>query len=133
MRLAIIAVVALEVVLRPPSEALSTFLQELALRWGVGARLALGDDPFTALFSESVARVVVTTSDPGGVKTTADWAGVPVTELGTTGGGSLVVDGLPDLPLTELRAAWTATLPALFGGPEHGTPLTVPAGTVPTS
>ncbi|HZB19693.1 MAG TPA: hypothetical protein VE463_07620, partial [Blastococcus sp.] len=59
--------------------------------------------------------------------------GVPVTELGTTGGDSLSVDGVLDLPLAELRAAWTATLPALFGGPEYSTPLTVPAGTVPTS
>ena len=99
----------------------------------MGARLDLGGDPFTALFSESTARVVVTTSDPGGVKTTARWAGVPVTELGTTGGDVLAVDGVLDLPLAELRAAWTATLPALFGGPEHSTPLTVPAGTVPTS
>ena len=88
---------------------------------------------FTALFSESTGRVVVTTSDPGGVKTTAQWAGVAVTELGTTGGRALAVDGLLEMPLDELRAAWTATLPALFGGPEHGTPLTVPAGTVPTS
>jgi NhaP-type Na+/H+ or K+/H+ antiporter len=37
---AITAVVALEVALRPVSEALPTFLQELALRWGVG--LVLG-------------------------------------------------------------------------------------------
>jgi phosphoribosylformylglycinamidine synthase subunit PurL len=56
-----------------------------------------------------------------------------VTELGTTGGDSLSIDGVLDLRLAELRAAWTATLPALFGGPEHSTPLTVPAGTVPTS
>ncbi|SOD94471.1 phosphoribosylformylglycinamidine synthase subunit PurL [Blastococcus haudaquaticus] len=108
-------------------------LTESALRHGVGARLRLDGDAFTALFSESTARVVVTTSDPGGVKTTAQWAGVPVTELGTTGGDALVLDGLLELPLTEVRAAWTATLPALFGGPEHGTTFTVPAGTVPTS
>ncbi|WP_225414221.1 cation:proton antiporter [Stigmatella hybrida] len=38
---AITAVVALEVALRPPSEALSTFLRELALRWGVGLGLGL--------------------------------------------------------------------------------------------
>jgi phosphoribosylformylglycinamidine synthase len=112
---------------------LAQALAEAALRFGVGARLALGDDPFTALFSESAARVLVTTSDPGAVTTTADWAGVRVTELGTTGGNALVVDGQVELPLDELRAAWTATLPALFGGPEHSTPLTVPAGTVPTS
>jgi phosphoribosylformylglycinamidine synthase II len=111
---------------------LAQTLAESALRHGLGAQLDLGDDPFTALFSESTARVVVTTSDPGGVKTTAQWAGVPVTELGTTGGDALTVDGLLDLPLDELRAAWTATLPALFGSPE-ATIGTVPAGTVPTS
>jgi phosphoribosylformylglycinamidine synthase len=112
---------------------LAQALAESALRHGVGARLTLGDDAFTALFSESGARAIVTTSDPGAVRTTADWAGVPVTELGTTGGDALAVDGVLDLPLDELRAAWTATLPALFGGPEHSTPLTVPAGAVPTS
>ena len=111
---------------------LAQALAEAALRYGVGARLALGDDPFTALFSESAGRVVVTTSEPGAVKTTADWAGVRVTELGTTGGDALVVEDLPDLPLAELRAAWTATLPALFGSPEV-TVGTVPAGTVPSS
>ena len=108
-------------------------LTESALRYGTGARLALDGDVFTALFSESTARVVVTTSDPGGVKRAAQWAGVPVTELGTTGGDALSIDGVLDLPLGELRAAWSATLPALFGGPEHSTPFTVPAGTVPTS
>jgi phosphoribosylformylglycinamidine synthase subunit PurL len=98
----------------------------------VGARLALGEDPFTALFSESTARVVVTTADPGGVKTTARWAGVSVTELGTTGGAALAVDDLLELPLAELRAAWTATLPALFGTPE-ATVGAVPTGAVPSS
>jgi phosphoribosylformylglycinamidine synthase len=116
---------------------LAQTLTESALRYGVGARLALGGDPFTAMFSESTARVVVTTSDPGAVKTTAQWAGVPVTELGTTGGDALTVDGVLDLPLAELRAAWTATLPALFGTPEA--PIgdrpggSIPAGAVPTS
>jgi phosphoribosylformylglycinamidine synthase len=116
---------------------LAQTLAESALRHGVGAVLRLGDDAFTALFSESTARAVVTTSDPGGVKVSARWAGVAVTELGTTGGDALVVEDLLDLPLAELRAAWTATLPALFGTPEAvaGTrPIgAVPAGTVPTS
>jgi phosphoribosylformylglycinamidine synthase subunit PurL len=111
---------------------LAQTLAESALRYGVGARLHLGADPFTVLFSESTARVVVTTTDPGGVKTTAQRAGVAVTELGTTGGEALAVDGVLDLPLAELRAAWTATLPALFGTPE-ATVGAVPAGAVPTS
>jgi phosphoribosylformylglycinamidine synthase II len=111
---------------------LAQTLAESALRYGTGGRLDLGPDPFTALFSESTARAVVTTSDPEAVRTTAEWAGVPVTELGTTGGNALVVDGVAELPLAELRAAWTATLPALFGTPE-ATVGTVPAGGVPTS
>jgi phosphoribosylformylglycinamidine synthase subunit PurL len=111
---------------------LAQALAESALRYGTGAALRLGNDPFTALFSESTARVLVTTSDPGGVKTTARWAGVAVTELGTTGGDALVVEGVAELPLAELRAAWGATLPALFGTPE-ATVGSVPAGTVPTS
>jgi phosphoribosylformylglycinamidine synthase len=120
---------------------LAQALAESALRYGVGARLALdgsteGIDPFTALFSESVARAVVTTTDPDAVRAAAAEAGVPVTELGTTGGDALAVQGLPDLPLAELRAVWTATLPALFGHPETSTGQAagaVPAGTVPTS
>jgi phosphoribosylformylglycinamidine (FGAM) synthase-like enzyme len=111
---------------------LAQTLAESALRHGVGARLHPADDPFTQLFSESTARAVVTTTDPDAVRTTAQWAGVTVTELGTTGGDSLVLDGLLELPLAELRAAWSATLPALFGHPE-ATIGTVPAGAVPTS
>ena len=111
---------------------LAQTLTESALRYGVGARLHLTGDAFTALFSESTARVVVTTSDPGAVRAAAETAGVRVTELGMTGGDALVVDGLLDLELTELRAAWTATLPALFGTPEAAGGA-VPTGAVPTS
>jgi phosphoribosylformylglycinamidine synthase len=115
---------------------LAQALAESALRHDVGARMSLDRaaevDPFTLLFSESAARAVVTTSDPGAVKSTADWAGVRVTELGATGGNALAVEGMPELSLGELRAAWTATLPALFGSPGAAVG-TVPAGTVPTS
>jgi phosphoribosylformylglycinamidine synthase subunit PurL len=110
---------------------LAQTLAESALRHGVGVRLELAGDPFTTLFSESTARAVITTTDPGAVKTTAQRAGVRVTELGTTGGEALVVDDV-ELPLAELRAAWTATLPALFGTPE-ATVGAVPTGAVPTS
>jgi phosphoribosylformylglycinamidine synthase subunit PurL len=111
---------------------LAQALAESALRHGTGATLALAGDPFVALFSESGARAIVTTSDPDAVRVTAEWAGVTVTELGTTGGDVLAVEGVAALPLAELRAAWTATLPALFGAPEAAVG-TVPAGTVPTS
>ncbi len=116
---------------------LAQALAESALRYGTGARLALDGDPFTVLFSESAARAVVTTTDPEAVRATAGWAGLEVTELGTTGGDALVVEELATLPLAELRAAWTATLPAIFGTSEA--PIgdrpggTVPTGGVPTS
>jgi phosphoribosylformylglycinamidine synthase len=116
---------------------LAQALTEAALRYGVGAQLQLAGDPTAALFGESVARVLVTTTDPAAVTAAAQAAGVPVTELGTTGGEALLVggvlaDGLLELPLDELRDAWTGTLPALFGSPEVAVG-TVPAGTVPTS
>ncbi|WP_249523690.1 phosphoribosylformylglycinamidine synthase subunit PurL [Modestobacter marinus] len=111
---------------------LAQALTESALRYGTGARLSVPGDPTAALFGESVARVVVTTTDPAAVRAAAEAAGVPVTELGTTGGDALVLDGLLELPLAELREAWTATLPALFGSPEIAVG-SVPAGTVPTS
>jgi phosphoribosylformylglycinamidine synthase len=115
---------------------LAQALAESALRYNVGARLTLPGDAFVALFSESAARAVVTTTDPDAVRAAAAEAGVPVTELGTTGGDTLAVAGLPELPLSELCAVWTATLPALFGSPEAATGQaagSVPAGTVPTS
>jgi phosphoribosylformylglycinamidine synthase subunit PurL len=111
---------------------LAQALAESALRFGVGARLRLDADPFTALFSESAARAVVTTADPAAVRAAAESAGVAVTELGTTGGDVLTVDGLLDLQISVLRAAWSATLPTLFGTPE-ATVGAVPTGAVPTS
>ncbi|MGY2078865.1 phosphoribosylformylglycinamidine synthase subunit PurL [Modestobacter sp. SYSU DS0657] len=111
---------------------LAQALTESALRYGTGARLTLTGDPTAALFSESVARVVVTTAHPATVRAAAEAAGVAVTELGTTGGDALVLDGLLELPLAELREAWSGTLPALFGSPEVAVG-SIPAGTVPTS
>jgi hypothetical protein len=40
---------------------------------------------------------------------------VPATAIGSTGGDSLTVDGCFAIPLAELAAVHTRTLPALFG------------------
>ena len=92
---------------------------EMVLRRGVGATVEVTAvaDPFVALFSESVARAVVTVAAEraGEVEAAARTYGVPALRLGTTGGDALLVDGLFTVPLAELRAAHTATLPALFG------------------
>ena len=72
-------------------------------------------DRFVALFSESAARVLVTVADSEPLMERAAAAGVPAAPIGWTGGNALGIDPVPPLPLTELRAAWEGTLPALFG------------------
>ena len=96
---------------------LAQALAESALRHGIGARVSLGDvaggDPFVALFSESSGRVLVTVAPEDEerlVELAADHD-VAITSVGETGGDLLCVTGLFDVPIEELRAAWSATLP----------------------
>jgi phosphoribosylformylglycinamidine synthase len=92
---------------------LAQVLAESVMRYGVGARVTLEGDPFVALFAESTARVVVTVADDRRAAFEAVCAsyGVPVAAIGTTGGTALDVDGAFSVPVDDLRAVWTATLP----------------------
>jgi phosphoribosylformylglycinamidine synthase len=101
---------------------LAQTLVEMALRGGVGATVTLpaGADPFVELFAESAGRAVVVVAEDGTegaeqFRAACAEAGVPVRRLGPVGGSALTFAGLFDVPLDELRAASTATLPALFG------------------
>jgi phosphoribosylformylglycinamidine synthase len=102
---------------------LSQALVEACLRRGVGTRVTLpdGDDPFVALFAESAARALVAVAPDDVPRFTALCAthGQPVARLGVTEAAgpasALTVDGLFTVPLEELRAAWSATLPAAMG------------------
>ena len=91
----------------------------MALRGDVGAQVALPVDldPFVALFSESAGRavVVVRPDDAAALDDLCEAHGVPVTRLGAVGGAALVVEGQFEVAVAELREAWTATFPALFG------------------
>jgi len=93
---------------------LAQTLAESAMKNGIGATVTLPGDPFLALFSESTARVLVAVSADRAaeLETLAESHGVPITALGTTGGDTIVVADQFELPIAELRAAWTATLPA---------------------
>jgi phosphoribosylformylglycinamidine synthase len=96
---------------------LAVALAESCLRGGTGCTVRLPEDPFTALFSESAARAVVAVR-PGGETAFGQLAeahGVPAAAIGRTGGDSLTVDGCFAIPLAELAAVHTRTLPALFG------------------
>ena len=95
---------------------LAQTLAESCLRHGVGAEVALGEvgDPFVALFSESVARAVVTVhpEDEERLFELAAELGVPITSLGRTTGTTLAVGDVLEVPVEELRTAWSRTLPA---------------------
>jgi phosphoribosylformylglycinamidine synthase len=95
---------------------LSQALVESVLLAGIGAEVSLDGDPFVALFSESTARVLVTCRDAtvDRLLELATEHDVPVARLGRTGGASLHVAGLFDLPLGELRSGYDATLPVLL-------------------
>ncbi|NYJ02981.1 phosphoribosylformylglycinamidine synthase [Nocardioides thalensis] len=96
---------------------LAQALAESAMVSGIGATVTLDGDPFVQLFSESAARAIVTVraDQVAEIVGSAEAHGVPVAEIGATGGDALVVEGVFDVPLEELRAAWTATLPAALG------------------
>jgi phosphoribosylformylglycinamidine synthase len=94
---------------------LAQALVEAVVLNGVGATVSLDDDPFVALFSESAARAIVTTSDPRAVADIAKPLGLAATVLGLTGGDRLIVADQFAIAVDELRTVFEGTLPALFG------------------
>jgi phosphoribosylformylglycinamidine synthase subunit PurL len=99
---------------------LAQALVEACLRHRVGARVHIppGLDPFVALFSESSSRCLVAVPPAAESRLTVlcSERGVPHQRLGIVDGRqSLAVEGQFEIPLAELRAAWTAPFPAALG------------------
>ncbi len=90
---------------------------------GIGARVWFPDelDPFVALFSESAGRAVVAVPRSEEVRFTdmCSARGFPHVRIGVTDGSgddaTLDVQGQFSVPLSELRAAWSGTLPEALG------------------
>jgi phosphoribosylformylglycinamidine synthase II len=99
---------------------LAQALVEACLRHNLGVTVVLPEDanPFVALFAESAARALVSVPRGHERAFTALCAdhGLPYTPLGVVDGRSrtLEVRGQFSIPLDELRAAWSGTLPRLF-------------------
>ncbi|MGA4994223.1 phosphoribosylformylglycinamidine synthase subunit PurL [Nonomuraea bangladeshensis] len=96
---------------------LAVALAESCLARGVGAKVTLSGDPFVDLFSESAARALVVVR-PESYDEFASLCGrhdVPCYGLGVTGGASLVVEDVFEVPVEELRETHQGALPALFG------------------
>ena len=112
---------------------LAQALVEACMRYGIGANVDLtrlckrdGVTPFEALFSESTARALaaVPRSEEVRFADVCTARGVPALRIGVTDDAGaltgelsqvLEVQGLFSVPLVELAAAWTATLPRRFG------------------
>jgi phosphoribosylformylglycinamidine synthase len=102
---------------------LAQALVESCLRRGYGAQITLpanqGLSPFVQLFSESAGRalVAVKVGQDAAFAALAAEREVPCTPLGSVRAAAtgLGVEGLFEVPLDELREAYTSTLPALFG------------------
>jgi len=107
---------------------LAQALVESALRFGIGARVFLdelcerdGIDLATALFSESTGRVLVSVPREDDVRFMGlcNARRYPVQRIGVTDGmpgsdPSLNLQGSFDIPLDQLRAGWSSTLPEHF-------------------
>ncbi|WFP17044.1 phosphoribosylformylglycinamidine synthase subunit PurL [Citricoccus muralis] len=110
---------------------LGAALSETVLRFGVGARVNLaelterdGIDPFTALFSESQARTLVSVprSEEVRFKDMTTARNFPVLRLGVVDVESeaLEIQDQFTLPIAELRERWANTLPQRFGLADQG-------------
>jgi phosphoribosylformylglycinamidine synthase len=102
---------------------LAIALAESCLRGGHGCSVDLGGLPaFTALFSESAGRAVVTVRPEQAAQfaALAQSHGVPAAAIGTVGASSpgsaaMEVAGHFAIGLDELASVWRETLPRLFG------------------
>ncbi|MDN5605753.1 MAG: phosphoribosylformylglycinamidine synthase subunit PurL [Kocuria sp.] len=105
---------------------LAATLADACLRFGVGARIGLGEvaerddvDEFTLLFSESQGRAVcsVPRTEEVRFKDMCTARGYAFARIGVVDAvnDALDLQGIASVPLAELREAWSGTLPKYFG------------------
>ena len=89
------------------------FGRDLGCKVAFTARLA----PEALLFGEDASRILVAfkPADAEKLKAICAKAGAQLEEIGETGGASLVVKGLLDVPVADLKAPWTSAIPKLVG------------------
>jgi phosphoribosylformylglycinamidine synthase len=95
---------------------LAVALAEAAVTTGVGARID-GPNGHAALFGEAPSRVLACIAPDRVARITeqASALGVPVRTLGEAGGDRVVVEGLLDVAVATMTAAWRSRLPDAFG------------------
>jgi phosphoribosylformylglycinamidine synthase len=98
-------------------------LAEMCFPRDVGARVELKSAlrPDALLFGEDAARIVVSYAPAAREQVAAlcKTAGAELVEIGQVGGTSLIVEGLLDARVSELREAWGSAIPKLVGEGIH--------------
>ena len=92
---------------------LAAAISEMSLKYGIGAEISL-TKPAIELLSETPGRVIVAVKDEIALMNLCNKYEIQATKLGLTGGNSLKIND-SEIPLSELHAAYTETLPRLFG------------------
>ena len=92
---------------------LAAAITEMSLKYSIGAEISL-TNPAIELLSETPGRVIVAVKDEIALMNLCNKYDIQATKLGLTGGNLLKINDL-EIPLSELHAAYTETLPRLFG------------------
>ncbi len=101
---------------------LACCLAESAIAGGIGAVISLDEvsRPDILLFGEAPGLVVLTAAEADLERLLKLAAGVPLKQIGRTGGGRLAVtagaNSLIDLPLAQIKQAWETSLEAMVAG-----------------
>ena len=110
---------------------LGVALAEMCFERGLGCRVTLASKlrPDALLFGEDASRILISYAEGARAQVAAicKAAGAEVEEIGQVGGAALVIEGLVDASVVELRAAWSTAIPSLVGEGIHQAALeTVP-------
>ena len=92
---------------------LAAAITEMSLKYSIGAEISL-TNPAIELLSETPGRVIVAVKDEIALMNLCNKYDIQATKLGLTGGNLLKIND-SEIPLSELHAAYTETLPRLFG------------------
>ena len=110
---------------------LAVALAEMCFTRGLGCRVVLASKlrADALLFGEDASRIVVSYSGSAREQVAAicKAAGAEFEEIGQVGGTSMIIEGLLDATVSELREAWSTAIPRLVGEGIHQAALeTVP-------
>jgi len=98
-------------------------LRSCCVMGGIGATVKLSGDlqPHVETFSESQSRAIVSLAPEkvGALEAMAEELGVPLKEIGRTGGKNIVIEGWLDLPVDEVAEVYDTSLEHLVAGAHH--------------